>query len=75
MPVFAIYKFTADTCGNEDVVGPIQYVEADNIRDIEELFPRGFLTGYYTREINIETIGWLKIQAQLGAPKFSHHQK
>jgi len=66
MPVFAVYQRSADTCGNEDVVGPIKYIEANNILDVEEIFPIGFLAGFYVEEINIETISWVKIQNQLG---------
>jgi hypothetical protein len=66
MPVFAVYERSADTCGNEDVVGPTKYIEADNILDVEELYPHGFLVGFYVRQISIETVNWVKIQQQLG---------
>ena len=65
MPVFAIYKRMADTCGNEDIEGPIRYVEG-SIDDVMELFPKGFLVGFYVKEIEIETVNLIRIKQQCG---------
>jgi len=64
MPVFAVYKREADTCGNEDITGPIRYIQADKIEDVEEIFPDHPFLGYIVREIQIETVAWIKIQQQ-----------
>lgn len=66
MPIFAVYRREADTCGSEDIYGPIRYVEAENIKEVEEIYPHGFLCGHEVREIKVESIAWINIQNQLG---------
>lgn len=65
MSIFVVYRREADTCGNEDFIGPLRYVEANNVKEVEEVFPKGVFVGYYIKEIEIETIAWIRIQEQL----------
>jgi hypothetical protein len=69
MPFFAVYQQTTDLCGSTELIGPLVYVEANTIVDVEEVFPYGSFVGHYIEEIKIENISWLKIQHQLGVNK------
>jgi hypothetical protein len=65
MPVYAIYSYSADTCGNEEITGPDRFIQADNEEEVKEIFPEGFLVGFIVREIQVETLAWVKIQQQM----------
>ena len=65
MPVYAIYQYSADTCGNEEITGPNRFVQAETEEEVKEVFPKGFLSGFIVREIQIETVAWVKIQRQI----------
>lgn len=56
MPIYAIYKRESDTCGNENITGPFKYIKADNIKDVEEVYPKGFFIGNLIEEIQIEEL-------------------
>jgi hypothetical protein len=65
MPVYAIYKYSVDLCGNEEIIGPDRFVEANNEEEVREIFPEGSFNGFIVREILIETVTWIKIQQQI----------
>ena len=65
MKIFAVYKRSADTCGNEDIEGPIGYCEALSGKELEAQFPHGFLTGYVVHEILVESVSSLKQRLEL----------
>ncbi len=65
MPIYAIYNYSIDLCGNEEINGPIRYIQADTEEEIREVFPAGAFVGYIVKEIKIETVAWIKIQQQL----------
>ena len=65
MPVYAIYDYAVDLCGNEEITGPIQYVQAENKQEVREVFPESSFVGYIIKEIEIETVTWIKIQQQM----------
>jgi hypothetical protein len=60
MTVYAIYEqYGYD---EDEIHGPIHYVQAENKKEVEEIFP---FADYQIKEINIETVNWLKIQKQI----------
>jgi hypothetical protein len=65
MPVYAIYEYSADTCGNEEIIGPDRFVQADSEEEVKEIFPEKPFKGFIVKEIQIETIAWVKIQQQI----------
>lgn len=65
MPVYAIYQYSADLCGNEEIIGPDRFVEAKNEEEVKEIFPEGSFVGFIVKEIQIETVAWIKIQQQI----------
>jgi hypothetical protein len=59
MHIYAIFEYETD----ELYYGPIRYVEANNIEEVKEIFP---LCWYHIREIEVESVAWVKIQQQMG---------
>lgn len=65
MPVFAVYTYSADNRGHEEITGPDRFVEADTEEEVKDFFPEGVYNGFIVREIHIETMAWVKIQTQM----------
>lgn len=65
MPVFATFDYSFDFCGNSETIGPLKYVEADSLREVEELMEQKIIKGNMAEEIEVETIPWIHIQHQL----------
>jgi hypothetical protein len=65
MPVYAIYQYSCDMCGNEEITGPARFVQANNEEEVKEVFPERPFSGFVVKEIQIETIAWIKIQRQI----------
>jgi hypothetical protein len=61
MTVYAIYE-RYGYYDDEEIRGPIHYAQAENKQEVEEIFP---FADYQIKEINIETVNWLKIQKQI----------
>lgn len=65
MPVYAVYQYSVDLCGNEEIIGPDRFVEAENEEEVKEIFPERAFSGFIVKEIQIETVAWIKIQQQI----------
>jgi len=65
MAVFAIYSYSSDNRGNEEIIGPDRFIQADTEEEVKEVFPEGIYQGFIVKEINIETLAWVKIQSQM----------
>lgn len=65
MPVYAIYQYKSDNRGNEEITGPDRFVQADTEAEVREVFQEGLFEGFIVKEIQIETIAWIKIQEQI----------
>ncbi len=65
MPVYAIYQYKSDNRGNEEITGPDRFVQADTEAEVREVFPEGLFDGFIVKEIQVETIAWIKIQEQI----------
>jgi len=58
--IYAIYRYESED--DDDLYGPVRYVQADSIEEIEEVFPRSY---FLIKELEIETLAWIKIQEQM----------
>ncbi len=50
--IFEVLSRYADMCGNEDMYHHA-YVEALSKEEVEKVYPKGFLVGFYVRPIDI----------------------
>jgi hypothetical protein len=55
MSVFEILARYSDTCGNS-TYQHYDYIEADSIDEVVDIFPRGFLCGWYVAPITINPL-------------------
>lgn len=51
--LFAIHKYSADTCGNS-AVALLGYCEFNNQEEAEAKFPPGFLAGYRVEKVEAQ---------------------
>jgi hypothetical protein len=61
MPIYAICKYEYDFCGWSETSAPLRYIEAANIKEVEDICPKGHIV----QEIEVETIEWVRIQQQV----------
>lgn len=60
MTIFEVTPTRADLAGDVYTSGPIKYVSADTLQEVEAKFPEGIFNGYRIRAINVEPIKSIK---------------